>query len=39
MTILQMVLFLAIFQRALRAPAKPVRDRERSSGDGDRVDN
>ena len=30
MTILQMVLILAIFQRALRVPAGPVRNRERS---------
>jgi hypothetical protein len=29
MTILQMALFLLIFQRALRVPAEPVRVRER----------
>jgi hypothetical protein len=30
MTILQMVLILAIFQRALRVPEKPASDRERA---------
>ena len=30
MTILQMVLILAIFHRALRFPLDPVRDRERA---------
>jgi hypothetical protein len=29
MTILQMVLILAIFHRALRVPGEPARDRER----------
>jgi hypothetical protein len=39
MTILQMVLILAIFHRALRVPGEPDRDRERAHrpGRGDRV--
>jgi hypothetical protein len=37
MTILQVVLSLSVFHWALRVSRKPVRDRERSSGGGDRV--
>jgi hypothetical protein len=37
MTILQMALILIVLYWALRVPEEPVRDRERSSGRGDRV--